>query len=75
MTMSATQYSRRHQVRFDDREREDVARAVMARIQTLTTIFQSLRAVTEPDDGARALMKEMTAEVARLRSVLERVTD
>lgn len=63
--MSSTEYSRKHQLRVDDAERDDLARLVMAEIAALSHALNAAAGGTEPEKR----------RLRRLRSLLERLTD
>ncbi len=67
--MSNTQYSRRLQLRLDQREANTLIRAVMLRITAVSEDLASGLAYY----GDSAPMAEVSAELHRLRSLLERL--
>lgn len=68
-TMSNTEYSRKHQLRVDDGERQILARLVMQEITQLSTTLNSIEVLTgRVSDAEKHVLR-------RLRSLLERLTD
>ncbi len=68
LRMSSTEYSRKHRVPMDDEDRNELARLVMAEIQYASTWLNKI-------DDAGADLTKLKARLARLRSLLERLTD
>lgn len=67
--MSNTEYSRKHQLRVDDGERQILARLVMQEITQLSTTLNSIEVLTgRVSDAEKHVLR-------RLRSLLERLTD
>lgn len=71
--MSSTEYSRKHQVRVDDRERNALARSVMRSIEIVGADLANGKA--HYGDAWAEPMRDVELELRTLRSLLERLTD